>query len=239
MANGQQPFVAPEYYNRTRPDFGNTLPLCVIPDSATIEEDRAAARQIAQVMLLEPEIIELDVDMDMLDAEGIWPAVLVHLAEKCVGVMGVQLVPGMRMPDWLTITRPYLEAPYVLLTNIPDIASITELPPGARVGSPVYSLIDNEFIGLISAGGTFAEIKRLPYDHPDLAARLMSEGVMDAAIVWEPHLDDAPLSGGDIYSAIASVDPLQHETREIGIVLRSTDEMLRTMLDQAIEVISQ
>ena len=228
----QMPFVPPESYNRTRPDFGNTLPLCVIPTSATLTQDRAVAERIAQALLLEPAIIEMDVDMDMLDAEGIWPAVFLHLAEQCVGVLGVQLVPGTMIPDWLTITRPYFSAPYVLVDLKGDAGSLAALPPDARLGVPIRTALDNEVLNLIAAGGDFGRLRRRPYDRPGTLDLLIAADALDAAIVWTPHLDTGLLAQREIVPQ--SVAPLGEDTRQLGIVLRSQDEMLRTLIDDAI-----
>ena len=233
----QAPFVAPEFYARTRPDFGNTLPLCVIPNSATLERDREIARQLAEMLLLEPRVVEMDVDFALLDVEGIWPAIVVHLAEKCVGVLGVQILPGEAIPDWTTLSRPYFEAPYILLVTDPAIGSVADLPAGTRLGVPLFTPIDNEVMTVIAAGGQFAQLRRLPYDRPELMAALMRSGELDAAIVWEPHLSRPALQPPDFFTARASVSPLRETTRSIAILLRTQDEMLRTMIDEAIGVL--
>ena len=228
-----QPFVPVESYNRTRPDFGNKLPLCVIPNSPTLERDKAVASELAQILLLEPEIVEMDVNIDLLDNEGIWPAILVHLAEQCVGVMGVQLIPGEMAADWMTLSRPYFEAPYVLLTRDEQVESLTDLPPGTRLGVPLYTPIDEDLM-LAIAAGTLDGVRRLPYDRPELMVALMEADELDAAIVWEPQLDH---QSGDFYTHQGTVAPLGRDARAVAVLLRTQDQMLRTMIDQAIEAL--
>lgn len=233
-AAAQVPFVPPEFYNSIRPDFGNSLPLCLLPESTTEPQDRQAAEDIARMLLLEPQVVEMDADMDMLDETGIWPVIFEELAESCVGVMGVQIIPGEMMPEWMTLSRPYFEAPYVLLTTEPGIDTLADLPPGTRLGVPLFTPIDTEVMTVIAAGGEFADIRRLPYDTPELMASLMRAGEFDAAIVWEPHLDLPELQPLDFFDHKASVAPLRQDSRAVAVLLRSQDEMLRTMIDDAI-----
>lgn len=231
-APAQKPFVPVESYDRTRPDFGNRLPLCVFPNSATLERDREVAAEIAQLLLLEPDIVEMDINFDTLDAGGVWPSVFLYLAERCVGVMGVQLIPGTQMPDWLTITRPYFQAPYLLVDLSGEATSLYDLPADARLGVPIRTPVDLEVLQLIAAGGAFADFQRRPYDRLEVLDLLIASGALDAAIIWKPHLQSEAFSQyAD--SAVPAV-PLKETKRSLGIVLRSQDEMLRTMIDDAI-----
>ncbi|AEQ50247.1 substrate-binding periplasmic protein [Pelagibacterium halotolerans] len=235
QAIAQVPFVPAEFYNTIRPDFGNRLPLCVLPDSATLEQDRQAARSIARMLLLEPDIVEIDADMGMLDELGIWPVIFEELAESCVGVLGVQIIPGEVAPDWMTLSQPYFEAPYVLLTRDPAVETLADLPAGTRLGVPLYTPIDTEVMTMIAAGGEFSELRRLPYDRPELMTELMRNGEFDAAIVWSPHLDLAQVQPLDFFASQASVAPLRQDTRAVAVLMRTQDQMLRTMIDQAID----
>ncbi|WP_417579572.1 substrate-binding periplasmic protein [Pelagibacterium sp.] len=228
-----QPFVPVESYNRTRPDFGNTLPLCVIPNSPTLERDKAVATELAQLLLLDPKIVEMDVNIDLLDNEGIWPSILVHLAEKCVGVMGVQIIPGEMTPDWLTLSRPYYEAPYVLVSRDPQHNALTDLPAGTRLGVPLYTTVDADIM-LAIAAGTLDGVRRLPYDRAELMMTLIDEGALDAAIVWKPQLDRLALDVAGFHVHDAALAPLERDSRAMAVLLRTQDQMLRTMLDQAI-----
>ncbi|AEQ51222.1 transporter substrate-binding domain-containing protein [Pelagibacterium halotolerans] len=234
-ASAQAPFVAPEFYNRTRPDFGQTLPMCVLPDSPTLDLDRRVAEIIAESLLLEPKIVVLDVNMDALDHEGIWPDVLVHLSESCVGMVGTKLIDGYLYPDWLIPTAPYLTAPYVLISN-DGYGSLDELPEGAAIGSPIYTQIDGQLLSYI-ATGAMPGARRLPYDRPELAEQLLEDGAIDAAIIWAPYLSGANAVDGAAYSAIGTVEPLRPGTQSLGIALRSSDQMLRGTFDQVIDVL--
>ena len=232
-AAAQAPFVPPEFYNSIRPDFGNRLPLCILPESATAKQDNEAASEIARVLLLEPETVEIEADMGMLDEMGIWPVIFEELAQSCVGVMGVQIIPGEVTPDWMTLSRPYFEAPYVLISAEPDIQTLADLPDGTRLGVPLFTPIDAEVMATIESGA-LGEIRRLPYDRPELMASLMREGELDAAIVWAPHLEASSLQPLDFFEGQGSVAPLRQDTRAVAVLLRQQDQMLRTMIDEAI-----
>ncbi|WMT91484.1 hypothetical protein [Pelagibacterium sp. H642] len=232
-AVAQVPFVPPEFYNSIRPDFGNRLPLCILPESATARQDREAAHEIAQMLLLEPEIVEIDADMGMLDELGIWPVIFEELAQSCLGVMGVQIIPGEVTPDWMTLSGPYFEAPYVLISTDPDVESLADLPEGARLGVPLFTPIDAEVMMTIESGA-LGGVRRLPYDRPGLMASLMRDGELDAAIVWAPHLEQSSLQPLDFFKGQGSVAPLRQDTRAVAVLMREQDQMLRTMIDQAI-----
>ena len=235
-ASAQVPFVPPEFYNAIRPDFGNTLPMCILPDSTTRNRDIEAATAIAEMLLLEPRIVDIDADMEMLDEMGIWPVIFEELAQSCVGVMGIQIIPGEIAPDWMTLSQPYFEAPYVLLTRDDAIEDLTDLAPGTRLGVPLYTPIDADVM-LAIAAGTLDGVRRLPYDRPELMMSLMQDGELDAAIVWQPHLDRPSLETADFYSHQGTVAPLERDTRAVAVLMRTQDQMLRTMIDQAIDAI--
>lgn len=237
-AMAQMPFVPSEFYNSIRPNHGNTLPLCILPSSATKTQDREIGTLIAEALLLEPNIIEIALDTNRVDEEGIWPSLYVELAETCVGIMGIQSIPGHMIADWMTLSRPYLEAPYVLLVNDPAIGSIEDLPADTLLGSPLMTPIDTQLMQQINAG-RLPNIKRLPYDRVELMQSLMEADRFDAAIVWAPYLDSEALGTGDFYTDVASVAPLQDATRALAILLRSQDQLLRTMIDEAIAVLEQ
>lgn len=93
--------------------------------------------------------------------------------------------------------------------------------------------------GIVQAGGRFAGLRRLPYDRPELMASLMRLGELDASIVWEPHLARPTLEPLDFFAARASVAPLRENIRSVAILLRTQDEMLRTMIDNAIGVLAE
>lgn len=228
----QAPFVPPEFYNSIRPDFGNRLPLCILPESATAERDRETASEIARILLLEPEIVEIEADMGMLDEAGIWPVIFEELAQSCVGVMGVQIIPGEVTPDWMTLSRPYFEAPYVLISKEPGVQNLTDLPQGTRLGVPLFTPIDTEVMVAIESGA-LGGVRRLPYDRPELMASLMEQGELDAAIVWAPHLERPQLQR-DFFAGQGSVAPLRQNTRAIAVLLREQDHMLRMIIDEAI-----
>ncbi|ARO15274.1 ABC-type amino acid transport/signal transduction systems, periplasmic component/domain protein [Ketogulonicigenium robustum] len=222
--------MAPEFYDARRPDHGQRLPLCVLPGSATAETDRQTATLLAEALLLQPDIVTMQINTDALDSDGIWPDLFVYLIEKCVGMMGAELIAGVPYPDWLTITQPYYTAPFVLVTRDPAIKQLDDLPAGAMVGSPVYTPIDTELAQMIAAG-TFGTLRRQPYDDISQVTRFLGEGTMTAAVVWSPYLPELHLP--DLHTS-ANLAPLHLTSRTLGIVLRRQDGALRDMIDQAL-----
>ncbi|WP_273692066.1 substrate-binding periplasmic protein [Ketogulonicigenium vulgare] len=228
-AQAQQPYIPPEFYDARRPDFGQSLPLCLLPDSVTAAIDDEMARLIADRLLLQPATVPMQVNMGAMDEDGIWPDLFVHLTEVCVGMLGAQLITGAPYPDWLIISRPYYSAPYLLVSHDPAIRSLADLPEGSFIGSPIYTPLDTELARLIGAGA--APINRLPYDDIDQVHRFLADGTMAAAIIWGPYIRALPPDRLHIGTTLA---PLHTTTRSLGIVMRSRDRALMGMIDSAI-----
>jgi hypothetical protein len=236
-AVAQVPDVPPEFYNSVRPDFGQTLPLCVLSTSPTAELDLQTATAIADALLLEPAVVELEVDMAMLDEDGLWPIVFTALAESCIGVMGIQLTSGHQLPDWVTVSQPYLVAPYVLASTS-GAENIGQLPAGSSVGVPLFTPVDLALSALVRSGGAPNGIRRLPYDRPELAAQLLKSGEFDAAVIWEPHLQSPAFAGIAGIKIGTSLAPLADAQRSVSILMRADDVYMREMIDTAITALA-
>ncbi|RYH04447.1 transporter substrate-binding domain-containing protein [Salipiger sp. IMCC34102] len=232
LAAAQQPVVDPAFLPSSRPDFGNRLALCVLTDGPTARIDRIAARDLADVLLMEPHVVDLPTGGIPREGAGVWPEIRIALQSKCMGVMGAQLSETGGILDWLTVTQPYLARPYVLLSD--DGGDLADLAPDARIGVPLYTPVDRALVTLIAAVGRFEDLVRIPYDRPAVARALLDAGDLDAVVLWEPHLDGAAFSDRPDTLMRGDLAPLNLPPRDVAILLPRRDTNLRVILDEAI-----
>src|SRR5258705_5087156 len=98
------------YQERGRGGQGNKITFCVNGAAMMASFDMALARELASMLLLTVEVIDIKtwrptqpLDYRLpLKLEGIY----IEFAERCEGFMGFTLAQGY--PEWMTLTRPYL-----------------------------------------------------------------------------------------------------------------------------------
>ena len=214
------------------------LRFLIVPDTSTADFDRAVAEEIAGALLLRPSFYEIEVPPGGLQDEEFWNLMFIRLTESCSAMMGGILSPSTQLEDWLTITQPYLSAPYLALTADDSLAALSDLEPRGLLGTPFESTADLVVLNYLQTVPTDQRWRRLPYEDVGLMLDHLEQGVLTAGIVWQPMLvarrpDGLEASG---LRAISSA-PLQSPRRELGILLRSDDTALRTSIDQAISAL--
>lgn len=240
LAQGQQPFVPPEFYDDRRRLGGESLEFCIWSESLTAEFDRDVARELAAVLLLEPNIVEIEPTAG-LDEEGeFWENVFIALAESCDAFIGTELVPEMPLPDWLTTTRPYFVAPYVLAVTSSEYARLADVPSGSFIGSRLRSRADLRFLAYQQSLPAGQRWRRIPFDTPERQIEYLLDDSIEGAIMWAPTL--ARLMKGtpqehDVRGI--PLDPLPSVERSIGLLLHRRNSLLRTMLDDAIVALAE
>lgn len=236
----QVPSVAPEFYNSIRQAEGQGIRFCLWPGTSTAAFDRAVAEEIAAALLLRPAFFEIQAPRGGFPDEEFWNVMFIHLTESCSAMMGGILAPSTQLEDWLTITQPYLSAPYVGVSGDDSLSRLGDLPPRGLLGTPFESTADLVVLNYLQTLPSDQRWRRLPYDDAGLMIDHLEQGALQAGLIWQPmlalHRPEGLEAAGlrEISSA-----PLQPVRRELGILLRSDDTALRASLDEAISFLWQ
>lgn len=222
-----QPEVPADFYDRGVASRGNSVVFCIWPTSPLVALDRAVAQAIGDAQLFDVEFFE--VPLTSAGAQETFEQELfIHLMDNCDAVMGGSLA-WSPLPEWLTITRPYLEITQTIATSDRTIANLADLPPGTRVGSILMSPSDMVFATAIRAG-LLPNITRIPYDTPARILAAIEAGRLEAGLVPDHAVEG--YSGPTLASA--STDPLRLAPEATGMLLLSSNTYLRALLDDAI-----
>lgn len=234
-AQAQVPSVAPEFYNSIRQAEGQGIRFCIWPTNSTAAYDRAVAEEIAATLLLRPTFVEIQAPRGGYPDEDFWNVMFIELTQNCSAMMGGILAPSTQLEDWLTITQPYLSAPYVAVSGDEGLSRLGDLPARGLFGTPYESSADLVALNYLQTLPSDQRWRRLPYDDPGLMIDHLEQGTLQAGLVWQPMLTFYRPEGMEAAGLREiSISPLQPVRRELGILLRSDDTALRASLDEAI-----
>lgn len=229
------PELAQEFIERFRQMGGDRLRLCLYQDGMTAELDRAIAQAVGEVLLVDIELVEITTAITIQGLDIIplpEERLVIHLANDCEAFLGVNVAPGA-YPEWLTVTRPYVDTGFVAVARAGELDSLAALPAGGIVGTNMLSEADIVLTAYNDSRPEAQRWRRFPYPHAGLALERLMDGTVDAAVVWEPALWF--LLGADdprVQVVPSPAPPLP--SRAIGMLLRSDELYVRTAIDAAI-----
>lgn len=232
VAVAQPPEVPPQWLQERAPSTDTqTVSFCVDPRGAGSAVDRAIAEAINAALLLEPRIHVVD---RKVVVEDDWERLYIDLVDHCAAYLGFPLYANA-YPGWLTFTRPYYEARFVLVTSRSDWTMLRDIPSGTTIGTVQGTLGDIRFLTLNNAKPVGDRWRRAPVGRPELAFDALLDGVVEALLVWEPwwwHLAETrpELSGLRVVSASEISEPWIG----VGGTLLADRAFVRSSIDGAI-----
>ncbi len=236
-----RPDVPSEFLDFTRRLQGDSLTICVNAESILAPFEVDLARAIGDALLLSVEIKEVSGHRAPPILDYRFPVnedeLYILLHNDCQMMTGF-LLSESRFADWLTLSRPYVELGFVLVTREERVASLADLVPGSRVGTKILSTVDIAFTILNDRRSEGMRWRRIPYPDNRLLIDRLVEGELEAILVWEPGLYAGV--GGDLQAAgLRAIDPqpLAPPTQRFGAVFLSREGFLRSAVDQAIHVL--
>jgi len=223
-----QPQVQRDFYQGDIRQQGEAIRFCVWPQSPLVEFDRAVAAELAAIQLLEPQVFEVPVahvgTQDLFEQQ-----LFIDLMDNCDAAMGTSL-DWKPLPQWLTITRPYVEIPQVLVARAPGVDSLSDLPTGARLGSVLFTQADMGLVTALQQWPAAQRPVRIPFGTPAEVLAAVQDGVVAAGIVPAPAL---VAQAGEPLPAAILVEPTIPPVA-FGMALLSRERYLGQVLDQAI-----
>lgn len=240
-AGGPAQQVPREFFEDRLQRQNDTIVFCVNEDSMMAEFERALAREIGNALLVNVEIFDVNPRLPTRPFDYLLPLIpeelFLILADDCNAMLGFALSDSLE--DWLTISRPYMRAGYVLAVRDDDYDAIADIPLDEAIGTRGMNGGDVALLNYLRALPQDQRWPRYPYFDNQLLVDRLLDGSVAAALVWEPALyyltDGEPAAAG---IGIASM-PIEPRPTEIGIAMPAEDVFLRTMIDDAIAALAE
>jgi ABC-type amino acid transport substrate-binding protein len=214
----------------------NALRFCLATASPLRDLDRALGEAIAQIQLAHVEFYDVDLTIPQQD-DDFDRLLFVSLTDHCDATMGTDLA-WSPLPDWLTVSRPYYSAPYVLAVRPNTYSSLGGVPPGGRIGSPLFSTGDQQLVTTLATMSANRRWKRVPYaDVPSMLADVRS-GKIDGGLFAAPLAGPAKSGQLDGLTLVSSA-PVRVEPMRLGALFLSKNIFTRDAVDQAIDALQQ
>lgn len=214
----------------------NALRFCLATASPVRDLDRAVGAAIAQIQFAHVEFY--DVDLTIPQQEDDFDRLLfVSLTDHCDAMMGTDLA-WSPLPEWLTVSRPYYSTPYVLAVRPDTYSSLGGVPPGGRIGSPLFSTGDQQLVTTLATMSAGRRWNRVPYaDVPSMLADVRS-GKIDGGLFAAPLAGPAKSGQLDGLTLVSSA-PVRVEPMRLGALFLAKNIFTRDAVDQAIGALQQ
>ncbi|MCW5697506.1 MAG: transporter substrate-binding domain-containing protein [Bauldia sp.] len=209
---------------------GDEIHFCLNMSSAIAEFDRAVANAIADSLLVTAEIFDMVDVHPPLPLDYIFglspPELFLVVTNECDAIMGWPVPRTGTMPEWLTITAAYYEAPVLLA-----VRGTEGLQPGDVIGTRLGTPADSQWRVLTQSTRTYG---RLLFSNYQRMIDALENGDVDGILIWEPGLRLA--TGGDLAAAGMSVvtPPVPLAPVRFGVALPRNETYLRGLIDGAI-----
>ena len=159
------------------------------------------------------------------------------LTDHCDAMMGTDLA-WSPLPEWLTVSRPYYSAPYVLAVRPNTYSSLAGVPPGGRIGSPLFSTGDQQLVTTLATMSAARRWNRVPYaDVPSMLADVRS-GKIDGGLFAAALAGPAKSGQLDGLTLVPSA-PVRVEPMRLGALFLSKNIFTRDAVDQAIDALQR
>ncbi len=233
LALAQTPFIV-DQWKLGRRDSGSTLSYCVDQRDPDWPVARDLAQQIAGALLLEPKERLFTEQMITDNLDNLYRI----LQESCDLFMGFKLIPDA-YPDWMTLTRAYYRASYVVVVADGKWKSLADVPRTGAIAATLGTSADLRLTQYLMSLRDTERWQRFPMANDEAALRAVLSGTAQAALVWEPAFQ-ALRRDDPAFARLraAGPAPLPAMTADVGAALLSSESFLRTNVDQAIAALA-
>ena len=230
MARAQLlPFVPDDWKFGKRQD-SNTLHYCVDARDPDLPVARKIGEAIAGALLLEPKEHAVGENVVADEIDTLYRIFL----ETCDVYLGFKLLPDA-YPEWLTLSRPYYRAGYVIAVADAGWKSLGDMPRSQSIAATMGTSADIRLIQYLQSLVPRERWSRFPMSTDEAALRTVLRGTAGAALVWAPSLWSLQASDPEIAKLnIIAPAPAPVSTVDIGAALLANEAFLRSSVDQAI-----
>jgi polar amino acid transport system substrate-binding protein len=228
-ARAQPPYV-PDDWKFGKRQESNTLHYCVDARDPDLPLARKIGASIAGALLLQPKEHVIGENLATEDLDNLYRVFL----ETCDLYLGFKLIPDA-YPEWLTVTRPYYRAGYVVAVVDAGWKSLADMPRSQAIGATMGTSADLRLIQYLQALAPKDRWSRFPLSSDEAALRAVLRGMTGAALVWAPSLW-ALQAGDPAFGKLRLIAPapLPVSTADVGAAMLSNETFLRNAVDQAI-----
>jgi polar amino acid transport system substrate-binding protein len=159
----------------------DAISFCVDPRDPGHMVDAAIAEAIAAGLLVNVRLHVVESAFFQDDFDDLF----FELMEHCTAYVGFRLYADT-YPDWLTVTRSFYEARFVLVTTEPDWHQLSDVPVEVPIGVVQGSMGDVRFLMANNALPASQRRPRQPLGRPPLAFDALMDGRVSVLLVWEP-----------------------------------------------------
>lgn len=223
--------VLNDHLRQASPDADH-LVFCINSGNLLAPLDREIAGLLGEALLISVTT------HDLLQRDPSWPYdfglagdetwVASQVLNHCDVLMGYPYPAFDPVPNWLSLTRPYMAGAFDLVTAQAGLRDWSDLPPTAVIGSRIEA---NETFFLRESLRQHSATWR-PYAENESLFNDIAEGKIEAGLIWRPAL--VALNAGHS----APLQPItagpQVPVQNFGLAVMANHAMLRVMLDDAI-----
>jgi polar amino acid transport system substrate-binding protein len=228
-ATAQPPYV-PDDWKFGKRQEANTLHYCLDARDPDFPVARKIGASIAGALLLQPKEHVVGENVAGEDLDNLYRVFL----ETCDIHLGFKLIPDA-YPQWLTVTRPYYRASYLVVVANADWKSLADMPRSQAIGATIGTVADLRLIQYLQALPAKDRWSRFPLSSDEAALRAVLRGSTGAALVWAPSLWALQTADQDFGKMrVIAPAPLPVSTADIGAAVLANEIFLRNGVDQAI-----
>jgi polar amino acid transport system substrate-binding protein len=233
------PWIPPELLDETRSLDDDELTFCLNTDSVLVEFDRAVAQAITDTLLLEATFHEMvyptapykyDFRLPLTESQ-----LFVTITNNCDAFMGFRITPDS-IPDWLTVSRPYLESRMIFVTTNESYRSFAEIPAGEKIGVRMGGTGHRELRTFLQALPQGQRPSQVPYPNNELLIERLRDGSVSAILVWEFAPYFATSGNVELLGLKTSFEPpFPVPPLQFSATMLKQDTFVRGLIDDAIE----
>lgn len=239
-ASAQVPLLPPDFLDHTRQIQGDRIRFCVLQDSVLTEFNEDVAKLLANALLLESAVHQVKLPYHVQELGYRIPLtseqLFYLLSNECDAFVGYLYSVGSHQ-EWQLTTVPYLRTGFVLTTRENEpVSSLSQLPVGTRIGTQLGSAPNSRLNILLRSQSGEPTWRRAPYPDNQILLERLTDGTIDAALVWEPAVTAFGLEGLHLTS---NLRPLPAMDASFTITMFSSNTFLQSTLDAAIQAVSE
>jgi len=208
----------------------DAISFCVDPRDPGHIVDAAIAEAIAAGLLVNVRLHVVASAFYQDDFDDLY----FELMEHCAAYVGFRLYADT-YPEWLTVTRSFYEARFVLVTTDPDWNDLSDIPVDVPIGVVQGTMGDVRFLTANNALPVSRRRPRQPLGRPSLAFDALMAGRVSVLLVWEPWwwwLAQERPELGDL--RVVTAPHISEPAIGVGAVLVAGRTFVRVSIDEAI-----
>jgi polar amino acid transport system substrate-binding protein len=233
------PYVPPELHQNVRRLHGDTIHFCVWTGlSPTAALDREVIDAVGEALLINVVVHDYAFAGGM-EADDFHEQVYIQLGARCDAIGGLVLV-NHGFPEWLVPSRPYFEAPFVLLVREDaPYERLGEVPVSATIGSQMYTEGDLQLLNYLGSLPENRRWRRFPYTSIEMLSRHVAAGTVEAGLVWHASWTSlgTKVEVEELGLRTVEASPLPRVSSGVGFGLFIDNDFLRSTIDSALEIL--